>query len=315
MSHFDLCCWKTSYFATLKPNGRCSLEILDYAETSKVEWSATSLAKEPKLSKHAEWIQKSRRQIDTMLATNDILLVIAGDEISESLLRLARRFAASDEPTNLSELCLVSMALYRRGAERLLIPHVVSAVQRYQRQATVRITVAGQAPEEHVISVTRDRDADVEAKLRGTPQTNIAARIFLEKAKSKLEPEASAPQYEVTRKLRKLLEYCPSAAESRLGYKIHFGGYVTDSWSPIEVGLFVQSETNRDGWSARIKAAIDAQKLPPGTKMLEAGQQTVSALVQHDWSDPEQLTDDLMDEILAELRMFMSTFKDVENEP
>jgi hypothetical protein len=48
---------------------------------------------------------------------------------------------ATRDPLNLSELCLVSMALYQRGDERLFLPHVVSAVQTHQRELAIRIVV------------------------------------------------------------------------------------------------------------------------------------------------------------------------------
>jgi hypothetical protein len=243
--------------------------------------------------------------VDVMLAQGEMLLIIAGDDIDEDLLRLARRFAMGADPLSLAELCLVSLAVYRRGEERLLVPHVVSAVERHQRQLSIRVTV--RTPDGAILpaDVERDDEADAAAARRGISPTNPDAEGFLERARHLLDQKLPTGAYTVTGGSRKVLAYWIDD-EARL--KIHFGGFVRDVWSPIQVGLYVESTSHRDAWLARVEQASALGKLPVGTAIRASGKKTVEALKSFTWSTPNELNDALLQTITSTLVQFAEAF-------
>jgi hypothetical protein len=258
-------------------------QILDYAQRAQTQWTTNFLCSDRKLSSHAAWLHRHASRIDVMLAEGDLLLIIAGDDIHDDLLRLARRFAAGHDPLSRNELCLVSMAVYRREEERMLIPHVVSTVERHQRQFTIRVTV--EDTDETVLraKIKRDVEADLESARRGALPINADVEDFLERAKARLNPKLMETRvYTVTDELRKSLEYQYVDDDGAVvRFKVHFGGYKRDIWSPIEVGLYVESKGTRDVWRRRIEEALAAGRLPVGTKLDVRGKQTVSALKEY----------------------------------
>jgi len=220
-------------------------QLLDYAQKAQTAWTVDFLCKTVSASA-ARWLRLHAPRINVMLAQGEVLLVIAGDDIDEDLLRLARRFAAGADPLSLAELCLVAMSVYRRGDELLLVPHVVSAVERHQRQLSIRVTVQTEDGTVLPARIERDPEAEVEAARRGALPTNQDAEAFLKRARAVLDPVlcGERSQYRATANSRKVLVYWFDADRARL--KIHFGGYVRDGWSPILVGLQVESEEQRD---------------------------------------------------------------------
>lgn len=282
-------------------------QILDYAEMS-TEWTSRSLANLRETQAHSAWLERNGRQIDVMLSTSDILLVIAGDDIRPELLQLAKRFAASNDPTNLSELCLVSMALYRRGEEQLFIPHVVSAVQRFQRQVTVQIKIT---PDGDVASISPDQAADDTAQARANPETVGAAAKFLDDVKRRIVESVGDSRFDVTKDPQKVVTFTPKAAKSKWGYKVQFGRGGKDLWSPIMVGLDVESP-NRDVWWRRAHEALERGRIPHGTEIEAPGRVRLHALAGHEWNDPENLDEAFRDQIVNEVRVFMEAFKEYE---
>lgn len=279
-------------------------QALDYAQRAQHEWTTEYLCSVKKLARHAAWLRQHASRLDVLLQEGDLLVVIAGDDIDDDLLRLAKRFAGSNDPLSLNELCLVSMALYERGDERLLIPHVVSAVERHQRQLTVRVRVqdANGVPVRAVVE--RDVEADMSAARGGALPVNPDVESFLTRAKAILDPVllASGSPYETTEAARKILEYWTTTTDgSRVRFKIHFGGFVRDLWSPIQVGLYVESRSARDQWLERIQAALQEGRLPVGTKPAVAGKLTVSALKEYSWSAPVDLSDALLQDVTSSL--------------
>jgi hypothetical protein len=102
-------------------------QILEYANTVQEKWRGANLRE--KLRAHAEWVTANYDELRWSCERGDFLLVIAGDGIDERMEKLARRFAGRQDPLNLMELALVSMAVYSLDdSEFLLVPHVVSAV-------------------------------------------------------------------------------------------------------------------------------------------------------------------------------------------
>ncbi|MDY0000011.1 MAG: hypothetical protein RBU30_01810 [Polyangia bacterium] len=285
-------------------------QVLDYAQQAQQLWTARDLSFNPKLSAHAEWFKRHESRIDVMLSQGDLLLVIAGNDIAEDLLRLARRFAAGNDPLSLNELCLVSFAAYRRGNEHMLIPHVVSSVERHQRQVTIRVKVQDTAGRILPAQVEQDVEADLRT-VRGALPVNHDARAFLRRAKEILDPKilVKGSPFKGTKAVRKSLEYSYLTDDeyTLVRFKIHFGGYVTDKWSPIEVGLHVESEGHQTVWHRRAQKALSSGKLPEGTEISKAGAQTVCALKKVAWSTAEDLAK-LLPEVSNALLQFVSAF-------
>jgi hypothetical protein len=278
-------------------------QLLDYSQRAQHTWTTDTLCHNIKGPVGA-WLRLHASRIDVMLAQGEMLLIIAGDDIDEDLLRLARRFAAGADPLSLSELCLVSLAVYRRGDERLLIPHVVSAVERHQRQLSIRVTVKGSNGAVLAATVEHDDEADVAAARRGAAPTPPAVEEFLARAKRLLDPKLSS-NYTVTGGERKVLAYWLDD-EARI--KIHFGGFVRDVWSPIQVGLYVESAARRDAWLARVEDASSRGRLPVGTAIRASGKKTVEALKSFTWSTPSDLNESLLQTVTAALLEFAEAF-------
>jgi hypothetical protein len=280
-------------------------QLLDYAQRAQHQWTTNTLRKSASTAV-TDWLGRHAARIDVMLAQGEMLLIIAGDDIDEDLLRLARRFAIGTDPLSLAELCLVSMAVYRRGPERLLVPHVVSAVERHQRQLSIRVTVQSEDGTIVPAHVERDADADVAAR-RGTLPTNVDVEAFLAKARARLAASVlgDASQYEPRGGARKLLAYW---LDDEARFKIHFGGFVRDGWSPIQVGLYVESATQREIWLDRVQRASSRGELPEGTVIRASGKKTVEALTNIPWSQPSELNEALLDRVVAVLLRFVELF-------
>lgn len=286
-------------------------QVLDYAERAQQVWTTKVLCSNPRLARHAAWLGRNAQRLDVSLAEGDLLVVIAGDDIDDDLLRLARRFAGADNPLSLTELCLVSMPLYRRGEEYLLVPHVVSAVERHHRQFTIRVRVQDAAGTPLHGTVERDVEADVEAARRDALPRNPDVEAFLVRAKKILDPQllAAGSPYEGTRDVRKVLEYWTRTDDgSHVRFKIHFGGYDRTRWSPIQVGLYVESKELREHWRDRIERALAEGRLPIGTQLVIAGKQTAAALKDFAWSAPSDLTDLLLRDVTDALVRIESLF-------
>lgn len=286
-------------------------QVLDYAQRAQQEWTTEFLCSQPALASHAAWLNRYEKRLDVILGEGDLLLVIAGDDIDADLLRLAKRFASANDPLSLNEMCLVSLAQFRRGDEYLLVPHVVSAVERHQRQVTIRVRVQDATGAPLRALVERDVESDLEDARSGAPPVNPAAEAFLGRVRKALEPNLLVPgsPYESTPNARKALEYWTTTEDgSRVRFKVHFGGYARDLWSPIQVGLYVESRTSRDTWRARIEDALAAGRLPVGTKLTVAGKLTVSALKEYPWSAPADLTDALVEDVADTLLRFEAEF-------
>jgi hypothetical protein len=144
---------------------RVLAQIVEYSERARAEWRFDELRANPKLELHRQWLDDNRSAVEHSLRQGEFLLVIAGDGIDENLQRLARRFAAQHDPLNLSELCLVSLALYGRVEERLLVPHVVTAVQLHQRELAIRVVV--ESPEGTPVAAHAERVTTWEAAASG----------------------------------------------------------------------------------------------------------------------------------------------------
>lgn len=279
---------------------RVLAQVLDYADRSR-QWNTDTLCRRV-TPRDGTWLRAHAARVDMMLAQGELLLIIAGDDIDEDLLRLARRFAVGADPLSLTEMCLASLALYRRGEERLLIPHVVSAVERHQRQIAIRVTVKAPDGSALLAAVERDTETESATARRGALPTNSDVEAFLRRAKAKLDPLLGGLQGEAA--VRKSIRYW---FEDDAHVKIHFGGFVGDAWSPIQVGLYVESE-RRDEWHIRVEETQRLGLLPVGTKVRLSGAKTIEALKSVPWSVPAELNDALLDAVTSDLLAFVAAF-------
>jgi hypothetical protein len=249
------------------------------------------------------------RKLRQRCRRGDFLLIIAGDRIDDGLTKLARRFAGKDDPLSLTELALVSMSMYSLGPEYLLIPHVVNVVKRSERELTVRVIVQDVHGREIPADVVRDVQDEAAQASRGRLPVREEVIEFLRKACEPLDA-ALLPAHrdmERTARPRKSLEYGLTLDDDSTAlFKIHFGGYEKDVWSPIQVGLMLGTNdtASRDAWRRRIEAVVD--RLPAGTRIENGGPRTINALTAFEWSTGENLTDMLVSKVTETLMQFVS---------
>jgi hypothetical protein len=139
-------------------------QVLDYSLNLEEKIDVDALV-ELLPKQHSDWLEENRDRIESTLHLGDYLLLICGDRIQERLIRLVDRFVkrADTNPLKLTELGLVSMAIYSDGATHLLIPNFVGAVIGAQRTLTIRVEVrdsAGRPVEAPVGLVAEDQSED-----------------------------------------------------------------------------------------------------------------------------------------------------------
>ncbi|WP_438040202.1 hypothetical protein [Sorangium sp. So ce128] len=290
-------------------------QILDYARVVQQSWASARLPElEYKLRGHAQWVRENEEALRQSCRHADFLLVIAGDGIDEGLAKLAPRFAGRDDPLSLTELALVSLAMYALDNEYLLVPHVVSAVLRSEREITVRVLVQDAQGRAVPADVLRDVQDEAAQANRGRLPVREEVIEFLRKAREPLDA-ALLPAYpglERTAKPRKSLEYGLTLDDgSGVVFKVHFGGYEKDVWSPIQVGLMLGTDdtAGRDAWRRRIEAVLP--RLPAGTRVDNGGPRTVNALTTFEWSTGEDLNDMLVSKITETLIQYASVLMPV----
>lgn len=142
-------------------------QILEYSQVAQEVWPSANLV-DKFAAGDPQWIKTHEEHLKQLCRTGDLLLVIVGDQIDDGLARLAKRFAGHDDPLTLAELVLVSMPLFQLEDGYLLLPHVVSAVERHQRELTVRVVVQDRAG--------KPLDADIE-RAEPEPQAGSKAPV------------------------------------------------------------------------------------------------------------------------------------------
>jgi hypothetical protein len=132
---------------------------------------------------------------------------------------------------------------------------------------------------------------------------------FLTRARSKLNEVLLGPEslLSVTAKPRKVLIYwLKQQPYGTASFRIHFGGWTSDVWSPIDVAFVVEATDaeHRQRWQERLSTLVEEGKLPGGTQVSPSGERTVSAGVTFPWSETEALTDNLLDQVCSALLHF-----------
>lgn len=284
-------------------------QIVEYSERARAAWRFEELRANPKLASQGDWLDRNRTGVEHSLRQGDFLLVIAGDGIDENLQRLVRRFAAQHDPLNLSELCLVSMAVYARGDERLFVPHVVSAVQLQQRELAIRVVV--ESPDGVMMPARVERVTSQEAAATTATPERPEVTAFLARLKASLDGEMSEAAWLPSDRVRKRLSYnfsLDAQARSVASLAVHFGPGMSASWSPIRVGLEVGTtvEGLRERLEAKLRRAVASGSLLAGTKVRISGKQNVEAVVALDWRDPNGLDDALFEQVISTFRTIRS---------
>jgi len=121
-------------------------QILEYAQMAQDKWEADELIK--RLPDHAEWLKENQDDLDEILTEGKFLLIICGDRLDPDLVRFASQIDPQKlRPNNLSELCLVSIAIYtnKLKKEHLLIPNLVGKIKGSKREYTIRVKVFNHA--------------------------------------------------------------------------------------------------------------------------------------------------------------------------
>lgn len=284
-------------------------QIVDYAERAQREWTAAGLSAGARatnpwegkgiVARATPWLERHHKQIDALLRQGDLLLVIAGDAIDDRLLRLARQFARHDDPLSLHELCLLSMALYDRGDEYLLVPHVVSAVERSEREVAIRVSV--QAPNGTPAHASIERDTEAEEASAGRKaRENPDVSEFLKRVKAALDGQLPDGFPEPTKKPKKNLEYILSSEQfGNARFKIHFGLWNPRSFSNISVGLLLETPDaeTRDEWR------LPLQKAAPGKDFKvnpEEGPRSIFVHKDLGWTEGEPLDDKLLKQVCSD---------------
>jgi hypothetical protein len=116
-------------------------QILDYADVLQMEVRAPEICE---LSGGLD-SEEQRDQIEELLQTGDFLLVVCGDRIQSTLVRLMKPMA--DRPqhaTSRFNVAMVSLALYAVGhdnEELILVPNIVGVIERAERALELAVSV------------------------------------------------------------------------------------------------------------------------------------------------------------------------------
>jgi hypothetical protein len=113
----------------------------------------------------------TRARLCTILARGDFLLLVCGDRIHPEFLDLLEYTRRKLGPAVLSELCLLSLALYSSsdGQEHLFVPSVVGLVTRTARDVAVKVEVT--------VKDRHGRSVEAEAVVSAGPDEESPARL------------------------------------------------------------------------------------------------------------------------------------------
>lgn len=111
-------------------------QILDYAHSVQ-----TSLSLDDLPDTVSDWVEEYRDDIRRGMRTGDFLLIICGDAIDRSLMNLVRSYVDRLDPSNLSDLVLIAMAIFSDGETHVLVPHVAAGTERAVRDLTIRVEI------------------------------------------------------------------------------------------------------------------------------------------------------------------------------
>lgn len=270
-------------------------QLLDYAANGARWWTARSLGEFARASLGESYAERMR--------------VLLGSGLGDDFQQAEEAFWAEVEHNLRSGKMRLVFAADRLPAE------LVTVIEFLNRAMMPNIEVIGLQVERYVVDdkkviVTRTKgESELDRQAGRTPlPVNVAVRAFLERTREivneKLGPKAGS--YVISKAVRKQLSYwVRNGAGAAVWYVVHPGGYDPNLWSPIDVGLMVESKTTEN--RLRIAQVVEGllPQLPPNTKLSSAGK-TVKAITSFEWEHDEQLDDALATKIADALTRFES---------
>ncbi len=271
-------------------------QMLDYAANGVAYWPIEQLSAEfmsPEDSTEqldalraflgSEDTEGFWRRVESNLKAGRIRMVFVADEIPRELRRIVEFLNEQMRP---AEILAIEVEQFT-GTDglRLLTPRVIGATERAAATKAVE-TVGTKLP-------VRD---DVRAFLLG-----VRDRVG-----------AMFPGITATANPRKSLNYFETVeGGTKVDFRVHFGGWTKDVWTPIFVGvvLVTPDATGRDAWMKRFKAA--EERLPPGTATKPSGDRTLDVSSSIEWWSPSDLSDELLNEVVERLGTVVTVTRDL----
>jgi len=162
-------------------------QILDYAHRVQ-----TSLSLDDLPDNVSDWVEEYRDDIRRGMRTGDFLLIICGDAIDRSLMTLVRSYVDRLDPSNLSDLVLVAMAIFSDGETHVLVPHVAAGTERAVRDLTVRVELqAANGESVEIGKVWADETATEGRRRPRGERVAVPPAIFMKEWEEACGPDAT----------------------------------------------------------------------------------------------------------------------------
>lgn len=217
---------ESKLFKNPEQNRKVLAQIMDYA--NHLQFDVTS----DEVIARAEgdtklWLQERRHELAALMAKGDFLLLICGDRIQPRLLELAKPFLdRRDHVLSRVELGLLSLAMYEDDVTRVLVPNLVGAVTRDQRDFCIEVRVKTEAGDvvPATVSVVEGDDSSGRALPARSSRKKWTEDGFFDQAKD----WASSDGYQdPSPGLRALLTF----AEKTAGFSVRWGGGKTGTFT------------------------------------------------------------------------------------
>lgn len=175
----------------LSTNRECRRDVL--AQILEYDHSVqTSLSLDDLPDNVSDWVEDYRDDIRRGMRTGDFLLIICGDAIDRSLMNLVRSYVDRLDPSNLSDLVLIEMAIFSDGETHVLVPYVAAGTERAVRDLTVRVEI--QAANGVPLEIGKIRADETPEEGRRRPRRErvvIPPEIFMKEWEEACGPDAT----------------------------------------------------------------------------------------------------------------------------
>ncbi len=148
---------------------RVLAQVMDYARELQ-DRSKRSEILEHLHKHHPEWAKENDEEVQRSLDEGNFLLVLAGDRFDPRLVDLVKHHENRIDPTDLAEICMVGLALFR-GPDGMIgvVPNLVGAVTKGNRDITISLQVStpdGQPLRSEVTEISETREG--RTRIRGS---------------------------------------------------------------------------------------------------------------------------------------------------
>lgn len=219
---------ETKLFRNPESHRTALAQILEYANTLQFDVDVDEILAKVDEPTHA-WLMDHRDQLQRLKSRGDFLLLVCGDRIQPRLVEMAKPML--DRRTHVLsgiELALVSLALYEAGGTKILVPNLVGAVTRGQRDLCIEVTVRtdrGAKVPATVDVIARD---DGDARATPTRAKRWTKEAFLaDAAQCVVTYPEDGPSWDA--ELRDLIEF----VENTTALSIKWGGGVSGTFSIV----------------------------------------------------------------------------------